>query len=287
MCCAVFNLQADEAKFADIVIFSFNRPLQLYALLESLERYCTGINQLHVIYRTSNEQFDQGYQLVMDDFPAIYYHKQGSDQKQDFKQLTLKAAFESTSDYLLFAVDDIIVKKELDLSACINALEQYNAYAFFLRLGTHLTNCYPYGSRAQPLPPLQYGENDIVIWQFSQGSFDWSYPHNVDMTLYRKKDIENDLNSCSYDMPNKLEAVWHRKASAIVHKKGLCYTIAPVVNIPLNRVQNDFQNRAMKEWSPQDLLQEFLAGKKMDVEPIYGVLNTAAHMEYSPTFIAR
>ena len=46
----------DKAR-ADLIIFSFNRPMQLYALLESVEKYLTGIEETVIIYRAGNERF--------------------------------------------------------------------------------------------------------------------------------------------------------------------------------------------------------------------------------------
>ncbi len=272
---------------ADLVIFSFNRPLQLYALLESIEKYCRGIGETHVIYRASDDTFDRGYSLVKQDFNTIKYHKQGENPQQDFKPLTLHAAFESPSAYVIFAVDDIVVKEKVNVTECICALEKCNAYGFYLRNGTNLTNCYPYGGAAQPLPPLQQEEQAIFSWRFNEGTLDWMYPHTVDMAVYRKKDIETDLRIYSYYSPNKLEDIWNLHARAIITRKGLCYQTSKIVNMPLNRVQNDYRNRAMQEWTAHGLLQEFLAGKKMDIAPLYCVHNTAGHMEYSPTFINR
>lgn len=277
----------DVQQKADIVIFSYDRPLQLYALLESLQTYCQGIGETHVIYRVSSDQFDLGYQIVAHDFSHVRYHKQGRNPQQDFKPLTLDATFESSSDYILFAVDDIVVKDQINITECIDALEKYNAYGFYLRLGKNLNQCYSLGSKAQPVPPLTQEELTIFSWCFNEGIFDWQYPHTVDMALYRKKDIASDLRLLSYHAPNKLEDMWHRQSRAIISKKGLCYQTSKIVNMPLNRVQDEYKNLAMKEWTAQGLLHEFLAGKKMAIAPLYGVHNIAAHMEYSPTFINR
>lgn len=277
----------DTPLQADLVIFSFNRPLQLYALLESIKKYCTGFGEIHVIYRTSDAEYDRGYAVVMRDFHEVHYHKQGDNPHQDFKLLTLQAAFKSPSAYIMFAVDDIVVKDYVSLAECISALEKYNAYGFYLRNGRNLTNCYPYGGAAQPLPPMHQEQDMIFSWRFCEGSFDWMYPRTVDMALYRKKDIESDLRIYSYYSPNRLEDIWNLHAQAVITKKGLCYHASKIVNMPLNRVQHDYRNRAMQEWTSQGLLHEFLAGKKMDIVPLYCVHNTAGHMEYSPTFINR
>lgn len=277
----------DPVKQSDLVVFSFNRPLQLYAFLESVYKYCKGIGEIHVIYRTDTDKFKQGYTILKEIFPHVQYHEQGINPRQDFKPLTLRAAFESSASYIMFAVDDIVVKDKIDISACIEAVEKYNAYGFYFRLGKNLTNCYSWGSATQPLPPLEQEEPDLFSWHFNQGCYDWIYPNTVDMTMYRKKDIESDLRVYSYYSPNTLEVIWNRRSHNVLAKKGLCYTYSKNVNMPLNRVQNDEKNRSMKEWSPEKLLQEFLAGKKMDIAPLHCVHNTAAHMEYSPTFITR
>lgn len=276
---------AVPTKKADLVVFSYDRPLQLYAFLESMQKYVTGIGQLSVIYRASSELFKKGYELVRADFPQALFYLQGSNPAHDFKPLTLKAAFESPSAYILFAVDDIVVKDTVDLEQCIDALERYGAYAFFLRLGKHLNYCYAL-NRAQPLPPLMQEDADIYSWRFSDAAFDWRYPHTVDLTLYRKRDIEGDLKTISYTTPNTLEGAWSSRAHTMLAKKGLCFGRSKMVNLPLNRVQNEYPNRAMSI-SPQELLAQFEAGKKMDIALLDRIENRSAHMEYVPTFIDR
>lgn len=283
------SYQADNIQKADLVIFSFDRPLQLYALLESEERYFKGILEKHVIYRSSNEQYEQGYEIVKEKFEKVVFHQQGSNPHVDFKPLTLKAAFESPAPYILFAVDDIVVKEATDITECIKVLENYDAYAFYLRLGKNLTACYSM-QRNQPQPVFTEEEPDLFSWHFNKGYLDWCYPHTVDMTIYRKKDIEGSLRILSYHIPNRLEAgwMWRSQTRNIIGKKGLCYAASKIVNLPLNRVQHDYpMNPVMTEFSPKDLLDQFLAGNKMDIDLLYKVENRSAHMEHSPTFISR
>lgn len=277
----------DTSYNVDLVIFSFNRPLQLYALLESVEKYMTGVGQIHVVYRASDGNFDRGYTLVEQQFKQVFWHKQGDQPQQDFKPLTLQATFGSPASYIIFAVDDIVVKDKVDLAFCAQMLEKTDSYGFYMRLGKNLNHCYSYNSAPQPLPPLAQEVENIFSWHFKDGRYDWAYPHTVDMTIYRKKEIESDLRLYSYTNPNRLEDIWNMRSRAIFHKKGLCFAASKIVNMPLNRVQHEYQNRAMDELTPQDLLNEFLAGKKMDLEPLYCVDNKGAHMEYSPTFINR
>ena len=276
-----------EQHSVDLVVFSCDRPLQLYALLESVQQYARGLAEQHVIYRATDLKFEKGYAIVSQAFPSIQFHKQGANPRADFKPLTITAAFDSPSPYIVFAVDDIVVKDTIDFSECAQALETYGAYGFYLRLGKNLTQCYSWGSRAQAIPQLQHEADDIVSWHFNQGQFDWGYPHTVDMTVYRKKDIESDLKAMMYQTPNSFEDVWNMRSRAIMGKRGVCYIASKIVNMPLNRVQHEYSNRAMNEYSARDLLALFMSGKKMDITPLKCIDNKAAHMEYSPTFILR
>lgn len=273
---------------ADLVIYSFDRPLQLYALLESTDTYITGIETISVIYRTSTKNYADAYEQVHEQFPIVTFIKQGAQPDQDFKQLTLNAVFNSPTEYILFAVDDIIVKDYIDIPTCIQFLEQTNAYGFYLRLGTHLTHCYTQ-KRAQPVPPVIQLNNHICAWRFDQGKSDWGYPNTVDMTLYRKADIADDLHQLNYHSPNLFEAIWASKAGRILSRLGLCFEQSKIVNIPLNRVQRDISNHHMNvdEFSPAELLTVFKSGFKIDIEPLYQINNNGAHMEYEPTFIDR
>ncbi|MBS0637365.1 MAG: hypothetical protein JSS12_07625, partial [Verrucomicrobia bacterium] len=51
------NYKAWSKKQVDLVVFSFDRPMQLYAFLESLETYVSNPHQIHVIYRCTDKQF--------------------------------------------------------------------------------------------------------------------------------------------------------------------------------------------------------------------------------------
>src|SRR5687768_10696121 len=170
-----------EQLKTDMVIFSYDRPLQLYALLESLYLYTTDINSIAVVYRTSNDRYEQAFNIVALQFPEVrFLHQQSID---DFKTLTIAAIEDSYSDYIVFAVDDNIVKDTISFSECIEWLERTNAYGFYLKLGTHLNYCYT-ENKPQAVPPHNHIYDTIYSWEFDLGEKDWNYPNTVDMTLY-------------------------------------------------------------------------------------------------------
>lgn len=287
-CSQVFFCYGSEAKKADFVVFSYDRPLQLFALLESAHLYIDGLGQTTVIYRVSNDAFEKAYQEVARSFGDVIFLKQGAQPVQDFKPLTLHAVFDAPNDYILFAVDDDIIKDFIDIAQDIARLEHYGAYAVFYKLGLNLSYCYP-AAHAQRVPVHERLEADLYAWRFCDGEYDWHYPHTVDMTLYRKKGIEHDLRNMSYHSPSTFEGQWDLRshAASIMNKKSLFFELSKMVNVPINRVQNEAPNGNMNLLSPQELLDLFNQGLKMDIVPFFRIMNNGAHTEYVPMFVGR
>lgn len=278
--CAAVNIRA---AVADLVVFSYDRPLQLYALLESIEKHVKGIGEAAVIYRVSDMHYEGAYALVQQRFSGVKFIMQGENPREDFKPLTLQTTFDTPSEYVIFAVDDIVVKDDVNLSTCIALLEHTKAYGFYLNLGDHLNFCYPM-NQAQRLPEFMKIQDNVYSWRFGQGECGWAYPYTVDMAVYKKKDIELALRSIDYYSPNSLEGRWADQAIYARDKQGLCFKSSKVVNLPLNKVQHEIDNRSM-EISASCLLETFLQGYRLDIEPLFQIKNVSAHMEYEPTFI--
>lgn len=274
------------AQKADLIVFSFDRPLQLYALLESVNIYFKGVETITVIYRTSSDEFDYAYRCIHDSFPSVKFLKQGAQPRQDFKPLTMQALQNSPCEYVIFAVDDNIVKDHVNLSYCIDMLNQTNAYGFYLRLGFNTSFCYTM-NQPQAIPEHSQIQDDIFSWQFKNGTCDWGYPHTVDLTLFKKDDIVPTLASLEFYSPNVLESYWSQKAESIMARTGLFFAESKVVNLPLNIVQQDWHNLNQQELLPAQQLELFFAGKKIDLSPLFKIANQSPHMEYCPTLVDR
>jgi len=270
----------------DLIIFSFDRPMQLYALCESIEQHMQGLESTTVIYRASNESFDHAYNQVKQRFTSTNFIRQGSQPSKDFKPLLISSLRSGRAPYVCFAVDDMVVKQDIDLIEVTQMLEQTHAYGFFLRLGTHLSLCYMLNQK-QPTPHYTQATDDMIAWSFKDGTHDWNYAHTVDMTIYKKQDIIQDFVTMDYTNPNSLEASWARNAQLIQHRTGLCYQTSAVVNIPMNLVQEVYNNRSMHSWTAEQLLEKFNNGFKFDIKPLDGILNESCHIAYTLPFIQR
>lgn len=270
---------------ADILVFSFDRPLQLYACLESIQRYLTGFQTLSVLYRASNEGFNDGYKKVMDAFPKVRFVAQSmKDPKHDFKPKLNKLVFDSPSEYILFAVDDIIVKDFCDLRYCMEQMEKTGAYGFYLRMGRHITYCYQF-DRAQSLPKSHPLSNELYAWDFRSGEYDWGFANSLDMTLFRKEEIRKPFEELKYKTPNSLEYNWTANFKP-PRSLGLYFEVSKIVNIPMNIVGRT-GNPHMNYLNPDELLAKFNQGLKVDIEPLYKIENQSPHLDYIPDFIMR
>jgi len=108
-----------QENSVDLLVFTYDRPLQLYAFLESASKNISGIGQLHVLYRTSNDTYERGYDVVKEDFPDVVFHRQSRLDVGDFKKMVIEVTEQSPSDYVTYAVDDIIFTKNVDLRGCV------------------------------------------------------------------------------------------------------------------------------------------------------------------------
>lgn len=277
---------SESSKQADLVAFSYDRPLQLYALLESFERYTTHVANTSVIYKSSSEQYDKGYEQVKARFPYVHFYRETEEKDEDFRSLFQRVAFSkstSNASYISFAVDDIILTGHIDFRECIQKMEQTKAYGFYLSLGENINHSFM-RNQDQDVPPHVALDGDVQAWQFGQGRIDWNYPHSVDMVLYRKGDIENTLTKIPYHNPPTLESNWAQKSKK--KRLGLFYTRSKCVNIPLNIVSPS-TNRHANTWQPPQLLEVFNQGKKLDITPLFQIENNSRHMDYRPTFTSQ
>jgi len=272
------NENKNLEQTADLIIFSYNRPLQLYALLESTKKHCVGINEVQVIYRFSDEDYAAGYQQVKADFPHIKMVAE-----QDFKANVTDALMSGKSEYFLFAVDDIIITDRIDIHQGVLALQQTDAYGFFYRLGKEIVYDYMLDIPLDKPNLIQVNE-DMYAWLFKQHQGYWGYPTSTDLVLYRKERILDQLEKIAFTNPNELETEWLKITSS--NRLGLCHQTSRMVNIPLNLVTPS-TNRNMNSLNPKKLLDIFNQNLKIDVEALNLYPHQSAHIHYHPSFIPR
>lgn len=277
----VFHLSLLSAK-VDLITFSFDRDLQLDTFLSSIKHYVTGFNQIYVIYRTSNEYLNEGYEKVKKRHPDVIFHKQLGNPPQDFKSI-LCSIFQknSSAPYIMFGIDDMIFIDYVDLKECTQYLEQYKAYGFYLRLGLNFTWCET-EQKKQPLPPFNLINNSIFSWRFSQGQYEFRYPNDLSLALYRRSDAMSAILTLTYNTPNQLEAEWATIAN--LNQVGLSFKRPKLFNLPINQVQQDWALPNMKLYTPLELSKLYHEGFIIDFKKFYQLEAKSCCVNIDPSF---
>jgi hypothetical protein len=282
-------LESREAPSRDegaaILLFSCDRPMQLYALLESIEANVKGDSGVYVIGRATTDAYAKGYQHVAERFPHVSFIMQQAEDGSDFRPLVLDTLERKIDvSHIVFGVDDIIVTAPIDLAQGMASLAKTGAYGLYYRLGKNTTYCYM-AKEEQGVPPLIELGDSLYAWQFSAGKCDWDYPNTVDFTLFRKRDVLADLSLIPFNTPGWLEARWSGLASH--DRVGLVYERSSIVNIPLNVINDQFGNAHMASHTAETLHQAFMSGKKIDITPLQGIAPLSAHSEYEIVFVPK
>ena len=280
--CAALLFFVAFANAADIIIFSYNRPLQLEALLRSAKQHIDNLGTIYVLYRSKGNDFQTAYDELITDYPEVHFTQQ-KNPPHDFKPILIDLLKQSEAPYVCFAVDDIIVTDSFDMQACTDALEATGAYGFYLRLGKNITYSYNYNITLT-VPKFMPVAQDIYSFHFEGKSY-WAYPNTVDMTVYRKEDILPTILEMNYTSPNTLERDWHRKAN--LQNIGLCFDHSKMINTPLNLVQENWNNKHESAYPTEELLDLWQQGLRIDIDKVYKIDNISAHTIYIPHFVTR
>lgn len=257
-----------EKGGADLVIFSKDHPLELFALLESINQYVKGVEKVSIFYQASHIDQERSYLTLKTLFPHHFF----TPFTEDNFQLLLVKIIREGSPYLLFAHDNLLVNDTIDLREGIEALERTRAYGLFYPLHRMLTFSSK-EQRFQTIPPFGTLADGLNCWQFSFGGADWAEAHRIDLVLYPKEAIKGPLSSLSYSSPSTLIATWKKAPPS--HDLGLFYEKAKCLELsPTNLSQ-------------EEGLKKFLLGLKIDLKPFHKMENLSMETNSPVSFIKR
>jgi hypothetical protein len=264
----------------DLVIFSRNRPMQLTATLESIEKHIIGLKTVTILCHTDNDYFLQGYDNVKKDFPYVVFVMQERHNRQaHFKRQLLEVVETLCAPYFMFAVDDIIVTDKVDLHHCCKVLQETGAYSCHLRTGKDITHT----SRnlSMPQPPLHPVKGGMYAWFIREGhGFDsyFGYPYSVDMTIFPRDLVVRYTRRSQCVSPNTFEGYWNWSTPPLPNNtRGLCYPTSRMVNIELNLVQEGWNSGLPCRYSPEKLLEMYNEGLRINVDSLFQVPHNACH----------
>lgn len=254
------------------IVFSMDRPLQLYALLESYFRHCTDPAPLTILFKANSSDYKKGYEEVkryFKDMPIKFV------KEDSFRNNLITIIKNISSKYLFFLVDDNIFKSKFSFADYV-LKPNAEKYILSLRLGKHLNYCYT-RSISQKLPKFKE-EGKFISWNMRASEADWKYAFSVDGHIYLKAEIAAMVNLLSFKAPNSFEASMNVFRYIFWRKKGLCYPESIILNLCLNKVQDENENIS-GNFSPSELIKIWNMNNKIDINEFNNIRNKSAHLE--------
>lgn len=240
----------------EVVVFSYNRPGQLYALLKSINKYINITDlKVHILYRCDDEKFFNAYQEVFrTEFKFIIVQHL---QSTDFKKSLINLLGSVNSENILTFVDDQVLFREV----AIPITSEANFDIYTLRIGKDTSYCYTL-QKSQTCKNIRLSNNGLA-WNVGFKNNDFNYPFSVDATFFNKNDFYFFAKWLKYNAPNSFEGAMNRSRllSAIISTTISSPLDQAAVNIVLNKVQNENDNISLKGYSPDRLLKMWKENK--------------------------
>jgi hypothetical protein len=274
------NSEAVE-KNIGCIVFSFDRALQLDALLRSFFLNKTGECPVIVIYKASDENHHLAYQEVIARFQNDLV--EFIEEKNSFKSTLLRALHQIGTGKIFFLVDDIIFTEKFDCDF-LSEIDT-SKVIFSLRMGNHLNYSFVVNKR-QKLPSFTSKNDEYLYWDWECGELDWAYPLSVDGHIFNRYEIQCLAEHFDFKAPNSFEGAIQNTKELLSRRLGMSYKKARIVNIPCNKVQNEVDN-LHGTFHQDELLNIWQKGQEIDIDPLQGYVNHSVHEEISFKFKER
>lgn len=298
-----------------IIIFSYNRALQLDGVLQSFNLHCLDANlyKIKVLYKTSDEKFEQQYKKLSFEYSNNVEFIRESKFKENLVNIILHSYFNDSLGYkvnvniiismsrylinykknfnnkfVLFLVDDTLFIKDFYLQDLIKDLECNNdSLGYSLRLGSNTRYCYTLNSN-QKIPNFVDFSSNSYKYNWVNSEFDFAYPLEVSSSIYRVSDIMLIFLINSYKNPNSFEAEIAKSTSKFKTTKPflLCPKNSIAFSYPINIVQSVFTNRVGKneKYNIHSLFKKFEDGYRINVEYYSDFIPNSCHQEINLIF---
>ncbi|MEP6670107.1 MAG: hypothetical protein ABJF10_13185 [Chthoniobacter sp.] len=273
----------DEPVTLEGIVFSKDRPTQLHALLDSYRRHAADPVPLHVIYKATTSAHEAAYREVFACFDSALVRPvpQGV-----FKDDLVKLLGGLKCSRIVFLVDDIIFIEPFAFADLLS----FDPLRFIptLRLGCGLTECYT-RSKPQIEPPYLPGittDPRLVVWRWKDGEHDYGFPLSVDGQIYSRREIAVIARYGEFRAPNTFENALQVYNEEFAGRYAVAYKKARLVNVPLNRVQEEWDSRHAGLHEDK-LLESWHQGLRWDVAALDGYRNRSTHEEVEVQLVPR
>lgn len=278
------------------IIFSKDRACQLDLLLRSLRENSSLNWNPHVLYDYSSEDFKDGYDKLILEYPNVSFIKQIS-----FKG-DLTAILGECEEYIAFFTDDDVLYRGCDLNIqdIRKLFEKHNPISLSLRLGCNTIIQDPYTGEKSYTPHNKTSfAGKFIVWDIKhvhnyniveingqQGKYyhacNFTMPVSLDGHIYKKKTLVPLLVNLEYYTPNMLElAMCKQPISNYNNTTMSSLHHSCVVNSPNNKVQTESETNFGERFpmSCELMNQKYLEGYYINLEKIYEEKIIGCHQE--------
>lgn len=269
----------------DIIIYTKDRACQLDLLLRSIKDNFVNANNVWVLEDWSNNEFKAGYTKVKGlDYGLDIKHIRQT--RKTFSGVLRDTVEKSETDFILPLCDDDMFIRCTDISDISNYVDD-DVIGIHLRFSSDLTVSYGKWG-ILPLPEL-FPAGDYLKWDWTTYKIHsrWGYAYNAGGLIYKTGFFKHMIDNIVFDLPNSLEGAMMSGR----YKWGKKYTVAfehsPIVNVSVNRIQNDVLNRGGRDvnYPPPELNSIFLSGSVIDTTGLYNMINNCEFIEVPLKFI--
>lgn len=225
-----------------LMIFSYNRPMQLDLLVSSIRKNITGFDKILVTFNYAHDKFLEGYKKFMKKGLVDEWHcDKDFAYTAGFKDY-LVGLMGTKYEYTCLFSDDAIVYGKASMNE-ITALVKDDVISFSLRTGLNTTYSFYGGKTVIENPWGKYEDLDKFI------KWDWTeynpkrcngYPIGFgDGCTFKTQTIRSLLKRIEGQSPNEIERHLNNveNRELITQKKLVAYKHSALVSNPVNNVQ--------------------------------------------------
>ena len=265
-------------KKIEIIIFSYNRAMQLNTLINSILKYFPEPFHITVLYNHTIAH-QKGYEILQKKFTNIKFIQEDSSHtsfpiqklfklfnfkrylkykylrkpRTDFRHKLISILKDSDSAFTMFLTDDSVFIKPVELNPILleRISENPKDLQYSLRLGENINS------------PASYSKNgNFMIWDFSipENKRDWRYNFSVDAHIYDTKFILDMSKDIIFNNPNTYESFTKiRICEKGYQNYGVANLTPSILSFPINMVQ-DVQGNESLDVSTEQLEKYFIDG---------------------------
>lgn len=261
-----------------IIICSYNRAMQLEALLDSIRRLWTKTPyELVVLYETSSEEYERAYEILKGEYPEfqiirrqkcwplyplrnyfniynlklMYGNPKVRFQPSNVRSLINNILKKTDCKYCMFSSDDEEFLEEVDIKDYLNLINRNTS--FYLSKG------------AVPEKKVTISEGkEAVLWDKTKYDYgDWGYRFDFDVSVMLTEKVYELLSDIVYNNPSTLEAnvSWFCFLKNQM-RYGVTIPRYVALNHRLNLVQNNYKNKSVGI-PAKNFNQRFLEGYRL------------------------